>query len=133
MHNEFYILRYGEVLLNLAECEAETGNLAQAVAYLNQLRDRPSVAMPYYPTAQFPTDSKTNVFRAIIHEKEVEKGCEEVRNIDILRWRKGGYFATEPLSYFTPNRDGLLPLPQQEIDKNPQSGTGGIDKQNPGY
>lgn len=131
--NNQRILRYGEVLLNLAECEAETGNLAQAVAYLNQLRDRPSVAMPHYPTAQYPTDSKINVLRAIIHEKEVEMGCEEVRNIDILRWRKGGYFATEPLSYFKANRDELLPLPQQEIDNNPQLGAGGIIKQNPGY
>ena len=131
--NNQRILRYGEVLINLAECEAEQGHFPLALGYLNQLRDRPSVAMPHYPTAQYPADSKINVMTAIIHEKEAEMGCEEVRNIDILRWRKAGYFATEPISYFRPNRDELLPIPQQEIDNNPQLGTGGIAKQNPGY
>ena len=131
--NNHRLLRFGEVLLNLAECEAEQGRLNSAIGYLNQLRDRASVAMPHYPTAQYPVNSKLNVMMAIIHEKEAEMGCEEVRNIDLLRWRKGGYFAVEPLKYFKANKDELLPLPQQEIDNNPQLGSGGIAKQNPGY
>ncbi|MEO5892320.1 MAG: RagB/SusD family nutrient uptake outer membrane protein, partial [Ferruginibacter sp.] len=69
-----------------------------------------------------------------IHEKMSEMGCEEVRNIDILRWRAKGYFTGgDPLSYFKTGRDELLPLPQSEIDNNPQLGDGGISKQNPGY
>ena len=120
-------------MLNLAECEAEQGRFNVAVGYLNQLRDRASVSMPHYPTAQYPADNKLNVMKAIMHEKEAEMGCEEVRNIDILRWRKGGYFATEPIKYFKANKDELLPLPQQEIDNNPQLGSGGVAKQNPGY
>jgi hypothetical protein len=35
-----------------------------------------------------------------MHEKMVELGDEEVRNIDILRWRKKGYFTTEPIASF---------------------------------
>ena len=131
--NNQRLLRFGEVLLNLAECEAEQGRFNVAVGYLNQLRDRASVSMPHYPTAQYPADNKLNVMKAIMHEKEAEMGCEEVRNIDILRWRKGGYFATEPIKYFKANKDELLPLPQQEIDNNPQLGSGGVAKQNPGY
>lgn len=131
--NNQRMIRYAEVLLMLAECENELGNPAGAVVYLNQVRDRPSVAMPHYPTAQFPVVSKNDVTKAIMHEKTVELGDEEVRNRDILRWRKMGYFTTEPLSYFRQGRDELLPIPQSEIDNNPALGDAGIAKQNAGY
>jgi hypothetical protein len=104
---------------NLAECENELGNTAAAVGYLNQVRARPSVAMPPYPTAQFPVSSKADVVKAIIHEKSAEMTNEEVRNIDILRWRRKSYFATEPLSYYTAAKE-FLPIPQSEIDNNPK-------------
>jgi tetratricopeptide (TPR) repeat protein len=131
--NNQRMIRYAEVLLMLAECENELGNTADAVTYLNQIRDRPSVIMPHYPTVKYPVSNKDQVTKAIMHEKTVELGDEEVRNRDILRWRKKGYFTTDPISYFRPNRDELLPIPQQEIDNNPKLAAGGIDKQNPGY
>lgn len=131
--NNQRIIRYADVLLMLAECANETGDLGGAVAYLNQVRDRPSVAMPHYPTAQFPVGSKDQVTKAIMHERSVELGDEEVRNRDILRWRKMGYFTTDPISYFRKNRDELLPIPQAEIDNNPALADGGIAAQNPGY
>jgi hypothetical protein len=59
----------------------------------------------------------------------VELGDEEVRNIDILRWRKEGYFTTEPIATFKAGRDELLPIPQAELDNNPLL----AGKQNPGY
>src|ERR1700754_225263 len=127
------MIRFGEVLLMLAECANETGDIPGAIGYLNQIRDRADVAMPHYPTTQFPTGSKDQVTKAIMHEKSVEMACEEVRNIDILRWRAKGYFTTEPLSYFHAGKDELLPIPQAEIDNNPKLGSGGINKQNPGY
>ncbi len=131
--NNQRIIRYAEVLLMLAECENELGNTGPAVGYLNDVRDRAGVNMPHYPTAQFPTGTKDQVTKAIMHEKTVELGDEEIRNRDILRWRKKGYFTTEPFSYFKKGRDELLPIPQQEIDNNPQLGSGGINKQNGGY
>ena len=127
--NNQRIIRYSEVLLNLAECANETGDIAGAVAYLNLVRARPDVAMPPYPTAQFPVASKNDVTKAIMHEKMVELGDEQVRNIDILRWRKKGYFTTEPIAAFHAGRDELLPIPQAELDNNPLV-TG---HQNPGY
>jgi hypothetical protein len=68
-----------------------------------------------------------------MHEKTAELGGEQIRNRDILRWRKKGYFTVEPLSYFQANRDPLLPIPQQEIDNNPLLGAGGVSAQNQGY
>lgn len=131
--NNQRIIRYAEVLLMLAECENEMNNTAGAIGYLNQVRARPGVAMPAYPTAQYPTGNKAEIQRAIMHEKTVELGGEEIRNRDILRWRKKGYFTVEPLSYYLPTRDPLLPIPQQEIDNNPLLGSAGIPAQNEGY
>lgn len=127
--NNQRIIRYAEILLDLAECDNELGDIPGAVAYLNMVRARPDVAMPPYPTAQFPVATKSNVIKAIMHEKMVELGDEELRNIDILRWRKAGYFATEPIANFHPNRDELLPIPQAELDNNPLV----AGHQNPGY
>lgn len=128
------IIRYAEVLLMLAECENELNNPAAAIGYLNNIRDRLSVSMPHYPTAQYPTSTKAEITKAIMHEKTVELGGEEIRNRDILRWRKKGYYTTtDPLSYFKKDRDELLPIPQSEIDNNPKLTAGGIDKQNKGY
>jgi len=127
------IIRYADVLLMLAECENEANNFGAAVGYLNQVRDRASVLMPHYPTAQYPTTTKDQVTKAIMYERTVELGDEEVRDRDILRWRKKGYFTTDPLKYFRPNRDELLPIPQQEIDNNPKLADGGLPKQNAGY
>lgn len=124
------IMRYAETLLAMAECENELGNLASAVTYLNQVRARPSVAMPAYPTANYPVSNKDQVFKAIVHERRVELSGEEIRNRDILRWRKLGKLTAEPLSYFQKGKTELLPIPQQEIDNNPNVGSKG---QNPGY
>ena len=112
------LFRYADVLLMLAECEAEAGSLPAAVAYLNEVRDRPSVAMPHYPTAQYPTTTKNDVLKAMIHERMVELGDEEYRNVDILRWRAKGYFPSvmpDP----KPGQVNLLPIPQAELDANP--------------
>lgn len=131
--NNQRMIRYAEVLLMLAECENELGNTGDAVGYLNQVRNRTSVNMPDYPTAAYPVANTEQVTQAIMHERMVELGDEQVRNRDILRWRKKGYFTTEPISYFRVGRDELLPIPQQEIDNNPELDAGGINKQNQGY
>lgn len=124
------IIRYAEVLLMMAECENEVGNSPAAIQLMNQVRARPSVSMPPYPTATYPCSNTDEVFAALVHEKRVEHGGEQIRNRDILRWRKSGKLTTEPLSYFTSNKHELLPIPQSEVDNNDQ-----IDasSQNPGY
>lgn len=124
------IMRYAETLLAMAECENELGNTASAVSYLNMVRARPSVAMPAYPTANYPVTTKDQVFAAIVHERRIELNGEEIRNRDILRWRKQNKLKTEPLAYFQKGKHELLPIPQQEIDNNPNVG---IKGQNPGY
>lgn len=124
------IMRYADVLLGMAECENEAGNSAAAITLLNQVRARPSVAMPPYPTARYPVNSKAEILRAIQHERRVELAGEWVRNRDILRWRAQGKLTTEPISYFQRGRQELLPIPQQELDNNSKLTQ---QDQNPGY
>ncbi|AQG78713.1 RagB/SusD family nutrient uptake outer membrane protein [Spirosoma montaniterrae] len=124
------IMRYADVLLLMAECENELGNSAAALPLLNQVRARKSVALPPYPTKNYPAASKDQVFDAIVHERMVELAAEQIRNFDIIRWRKNGKLKTEPLTYFQRGKHELLPIPQQEIDNSPAIE---IKDQNPGY
>jgi starch-binding outer membrane protein, SusD/RagB family len=132
----YRVWRYADVLLALAECENEAGNIAAAVGYLNQVRNRPSVAMPNYGTAAmnsagFPVTSKAEVFKAVQHERQIELCGEEIRNIDILRWRKNSKLTgPDPISYFQANKYEFLPIPQSEFNTNSKITTA---DQNPGY
>ena len=81
------VIRYADVLLMLAECEAEIGTPAQAASYINEVRARPSVNMP--PVVLTTHDQ---AIAAVMHERAVELAGEEVNNIDMLRWRKKGYY-----------------------------------------
>jgi tetratricopeptide (TPR) repeat protein len=123
------IIRYADVLLMAAECELELNNLTAAVNLINQVRARPSVAMPALPTARFPVTTQAQVRTALIHERQVELAGEQVRNRDIMRWRALGKLTSEPISYFQP-RHALLPIPLQEIDNNDRINNA---DQNPGY
>ncbi|HZF64968.1 MAG TPA: RagB/SusD family nutrient uptake outer membrane protein [Chitinophagaceae bacterium] len=108
------IMRYADALLMMAECENELGSIPEALKYLNMIRARPSVQMPAYPTARYPTATKDQVFAAIVHERRVELAGEQVRNRDILRWRKNNKITITPVTGF----NVLLPIPQAEIDNN---------------
>jgi hypothetical protein len=107
------LIRYADVLLMLAECEAEAGTVATAVGYINQVRKRPSVNMPNVTAA-----NKNDAIKAIMHERMVELGDESVRNIDMLRWRKKGYYPSivpDP----KPGQVNMLPIPFAETSANP--------------
>ena len=107
------VIRYADVLLMLAECEAEIGTPIQAAAYINEVRRRPSVNMPPVAVA-----SKNEALRAVMHERSVELSAEQVSNIDILRWRKKGYFPSI-IADRVPGQENLFPIPASETSTNP--------------
>ena len=107
------MIRYADVLLMLAECEAEVGTAAQAASYINEVRARPSVQMPPVVLA-----SHDQAIAAVMHERSVELAGEEVNNIDILRWRKKGYYPSirpDP----KPGQADMFPIPASETSANP--------------
>jgi hypothetical protein len=107
------VMRYAEVLLMLAECEAEAGTPAQAAIYINQVRARPGVNMPPVTLA-----TKNDALKAVMHERAVELGAEELASIDILRWRKKGYFPTLKADP-KPGQVDFFPIPASETSTNP--------------
>jgi starch-binding outer membrane protein, SusD/RagB family len=129
----YRIMRYAEALLSLAECELEANNNAEAIRLMNLVRARPSVKMPAYPTKRFPCSNKAEIFEALVHEKRVELNGEEVRNRDILRWRRQNKLtaAISPkFNYAFETKHLLLPIPLSEIDNNDKVNQ---NDQNPGY
>jgi hypothetical protein len=125
----FRAIRYADVLLMMAEVENELTGPSAALPYVNQVRARADVAMPPLPTAQYPTGSKTEMFRAIQHERRVELAGEQVRNKDIRRWRRQNLLASEPIINWNIRYD-KLPLPLSELDNN---GALTNADQNPGF
>ena len=71
--------RLGEVLLNASEAALELGNEAEALTYVNQVRER----------AGFPANSLTTLTRLKLeNERRVELAFEDHRLWDLKRWRR---------------------------------------------
>ena len=109
------VIRFADVLLMYAEAANELGMIDKARDAVNRVRQRPTVNMPVLTTAD--TGNKADMFAAIVHEREVELAFENHRFSDLRRW---GLAETvlKPLGYLPKHR--YFPLPQLEIDINPQ-------------
>jgi starch-binding outer membrane protein, SusD/RagB family len=110
------VIRYADVLLMTAECMNETGNGAQGVNFLNQVRSR--VGMP---NITFTTQAQLRT--AIKKERRNELGLEGERFFDLVRWGDA-LTVLGPLGYQP--RCNYYPIPQPAIDKS-----GGVLVQNP--
>lgn len=123
----FRVIRYADVLLMMAEAVNETGTPAEAMPYVTAVRARPSVALP---AIEVPA-SKEAMFDIIQSERRLELAGEQVRTRDLRRWHKNGKInMTDFLgSKFKPHHI-LLPIPTNELDRNPELGD---EDQNPNY
>ncbi|MDO9551170.1 RagB/SusD family nutrient uptake outer membrane protein [Rhodonellum sp.] len=136
----FMIIRFADVLLMAAEVEVELGNLEKAREYTNMVRTRAvnsklmrngsTMAANYVISTYTSPWTDANVARnAVRFERKLELGMEGHRFYDLVRWgiakqeldayiALDGQLLAAPLggSSFTPNKDELLPLPQNQID-----------------
>jgi len=96
VNNNFRMLKFSSVVLWLAECEAELGNLAAAESYVNMIRTRAKtgsvqdasvnyVVNPY-PTGTFAAKGKDYSLNAIYMENRLEFAMEGHRFFDLVRW-----------------------------------------------
>ncbi len=108
------IYRYADVLLLRAEC-ALNGAGGDADAYINLVRVRVSLD-PL--TGATMDDLKL--------ERRLELAFEFDRYFDLVRWGDAATALT--VNGYDPNKNGLFPVPQTEIDLS-----GGVLTQNPGY
>ncbi len=96
VNNNFRMLKFSSVVLWLAECEAELGNLAAAETYVNMIRSRAKtgsvqdasvnyVVNPY-PAGTFAAKGKDYSLNAIYMENRLEFAMEGHRFFDLVRW-----------------------------------------------
>jgi len=129
--NNWRIIRYADVLLMQAEALNNQGKTDEALALINQVRERADVEI-------LEGLSQTETVKAIIDERVLELTGEGHRYFDLVRWGLANdYLGVESLhgdhpkslsgGTFTPNRDEYLWIPVSELAAN--------DKliQNPGY
>ncbi|MFT5256887.1 MAG: hypothetical protein ACI9KF_000510 [Arenicella sp.] len=119
---DFYVIRYADVLLMRAEALAETGDVNGAADLVNQVRAR--VGMPGVQSSA----NQQQMIEIVRHERRVELAMEGLRFIDLKRWgtlqdafRRA---ESDPVGPYNPNylgrRSEVFPIPQSEIDVNPQ-------------
>lgn len=149
----FMIIRFADVLLMAAEAEVELGNLEAARTLVNRVRTRAKnsalLRANGTPAANYVIDTYNTAWTdantardAVRFERKLELGMEGHRFYDLVRWgiakaELDFYFALDGVllsaalgggASFTPNKDELLPIPQNQIDL-----MGGRLIQNPGY
>lgn len=129
----FPIFRFAEVYLIAAEALAEVNNgpNAKALEYINKIRTRARFGGTVPANLQAGM-SKTEFINAVMKERSLEFPLEYKRWFDIKRRQLGvvaftGANSLEPHA-FNPSKNYLLPLPQDELDRNPN-----LLPQNPGY
>jgi hypothetical protein len=137
----YHIMRYADVLLMAAEAAIETGDLATALGYVNDVRNR-AKNMSYVQNEGGTADAanysvepyasfadQTFARKAVRHERRLELGMEGHRLFDIRRWGTGttimnAYFTNEarvitsfsgdPRAY--ESKHDLMPIPLTAID-----------------
>jgi len=120
----FPVLRYADVLLMKAEALNEMGQTGEAEGYLNQIRNRAGLSA-------IASGLDQTAFReAVLHERRLELAFEGQRWFDMIRVDNGQYALDFLHSIGKTNattKHLLFPIPQIEIDRNPNL------TQNPGY
>lgn len=138
--NNWVLMRYADVILQLAEVHAALGNDGEAITYLNMVRERaerPSyqemLAISSY-TSKYPT-----LTLAILHERRSELAFEHKRWFDVLRFftteelvaffraKQQSEYGRASLSNFS-SKDRYYPIPLDEYRLDPER-----MYQNPGY
>jgi hypothetical protein len=150
------LLRYADLVLMYAEALIENNQVAEGIAQINKVRERPSVHMTPVSTSLSQNDAR----KALRHERRVELNMEGLRLADMMRWTRddgqnGTIPGTTPGSYleqkFGTGKDGvpvlmkfgdnaitkeqsltfprnlLFAIPQDEMDRNKKM------VQNPGW
>jgi len=138
--NDWILLRYADIILNLAELYMYLNDNASAISYLDMVRTRAQrpgyatmLADPAY-AAKYPS-----LKLAILHERRIELAFEHHRWHDLTRFfnatglaaffnaKSQANYDNSPLTNCT-TKDYYFPIPLNEYKLNPET-----MQQNPGY
>jgi len=138
--NDWILVRYADVILNIAEAYMYQGDETNAIIYLNMVRKR--AGMPDYATMKSDasyTSKYPTLKLAILHERRVELAFEHHRWHDLTRFfnatdlvtyfksKSQANYDNSPLSNIT-TKDYYFPIPYNEVKLDPVK-----MYQNPGY
>ncbi|WPP51906.1 RagB/SusD family nutrient uptake outer membrane protein [Catalinimonas niigatensis] len=154
--NNYRLIRYSNVLLWAAECEVELGNLEQARAYVNIIRERAANPDGFVknedgtPAANYvvglytqPWSDQALAREAVRFETRLEFAMEGHRFFDLVRWGIAEPVLNEYLekerqlrTYLSgatfENKHRFYPIPEQAIVYSSKNGEPTL-KQNEGY
>lgn len=154
--NNFRKFKLSNVILWLAECEAEVGSLHNATTLVNKIRTRAKnssvvkfdngLPAANYKVEPYPVDFPTQdaARLAIRHEERLEFACEGARFFDLVRWGIAGPVLNKYLGVdgkilpsllnktFLVGQHEVRPIPQAQIDLSKKDGKS-VLVQNPGY
>ena len=138
--NDWILLRYADIILNLAEVYMYLGDNVSAIQYLDMVRIRSArpayevmMSVPAY-ASRYPT-----LKLAILHERRIELAFEHHRWHDLTRFftpdelvayfrsKNQGDYNNSPLTNIT-TKDYYFPIPLNEHKLNPEK-----MRQNEGY
>ncbi len=103
---------------------AETGDVAGATAFVNQIRAR--VNMPSVESVEGAVGQQ-EMINIVRHERRVELAFEGLRFMDLKRWDEieeaFNRAIADPVGPYNPlyrgGKSEVFPIPQSEIDVNP--------------
>lgn len=138
--NNIRMIRLGDIMLLYAECMANinpsnvtAGDVNSAIYWVDQVRNRANNVMDDQPNllsarpgkpgllpsaTALRTSKGWTLMQLIEHERYAEGFCEGWRKEDLLRWKKGADFVKFK-SKWTGYQSLILPVPQTEVDRNP--------------
>lgn len=116
------VIRLAEVLLIRAEAAARLGLLGEAIDDVNTVRNRADLA-----DLPGTVDTQEEVLLAVLAERRLELFYEGHRFFDLKRFIDVPSVATYMTALTLTGPKLLFPIPQREIDANPEL------QQNPGY
>ena len=127
---DFYVIRYAEVLLSLAEALVQKGgyNEQEVLSLIDQVRSR--VGMPSVESVEGTGLTKDALLQVIKHERRVELAFEGLRLFDLYRWHelekavkaveyeRTHYGMAYETRIYNGERDYVWPIPTSELDSN---------------
>ena len=127
---DFYVIRYAEVLLSLAEALVQKGgyNEQEVFGLIDQVRGR--VGMPSVESVEGTGLTKDALLQVIKHERRVELAFEGLRLFDLYRWHeleqavkaveyeRTHYGMAYETRIYNGERDYVWPIPTDELDSN---------------
>lgn len=142
--NNTRLIRYGDVKLLAAEAYLQTGNQANALKQVNDIRERARRSTSDQSVSAAPVNLTSVTINDIMDERFIELAAEEgIRWTDLRSWHAAGFinlstWTAQNFGYnynaanfeFNASRHLLFPIPQKEMDTNPEMMATG---NNPGY